>query len=170
MHKKLKNHGTVIKVAEAGQKIKLGESTWIEIIYAFDGINTPVGKTDINDLSLIMMLHHNKIRFLFTGDLNRKIGTYLSNTSDDISADVLKVPHHGTEGVAPNKFFKKVSPKYALVPAPKHLWQSKRSARIRNWFTSNHIPTFVNGISGDVYVAIHGDQLSVTSVKRINHK
>lgn len=170
MHKKLKTHGTVIKIAEAGQEIELGESTRIEILYAFDGINTPVGKTDINDLSLIMMLHHNKFRFLFTGDLNNKIGTYLANSSDNISADVLKVPHHGTKGLAPNIFFEKVSPKYALVPAPKHLWLSERSARVRDWFTDNHVPTFVNGISGDIYVSIYGDQLSVNSVKRIEIK
>jgi len=75
------------------------------------------------------------------------------------------VPHHGTESVAPNVFFEKVAPKYALVPAPKHLWLSKRSERIRNWFLNNKIPVYVNGISGNIQVSVNGNNLTVTSEK-----
>lgn len=163
LHAKLKAKGVSIKIAKAGQRYDLGKNTWIELLYAFDGVNTPVGKTDINDLSLIMMLHHNTFRFLFTGDLNHKLGSYLADSSTDLSADILKVPHHGTEGVAPNKFFAKVAPQYALVPAPERLWKSDRSKRIRKWFSQNNIPVFVNGISGNVRVSIAGDNMTVTS-------
>ena len=110
-----------------------------------------------------MMLHHNKFKYLFTGDLNYKIGSYLAKTSEKISADILKVPHHGTEGVAPNKFFEKVSPRYALVPAPEPLWLSNRSKRIRNWFLHNNVSVFVNGISGNIRVAVTGNDLTVKS-------
>jgi competence protein ComEC len=167
LHKKLRDKGVVIKVAKAGKKYNLGNHTWIELLYAFDGVTTPVGKTDINDLSLIMMLHHNKYKFLFTGDMNHKIGSYLAKSSGDISADVLKVPHHGTETVAPNIFFKKVAPQYALVPAPEYLWLSNRSKRIRNWFKNNNVPVFVNGISGNIRVAVTGKGLTVNAVKNI---
>lgn len=169
LHNKLKNKGVIIKVAKAGQQFSLGRNTWIEILYAFDGINTPVGKTGINDLSLIMKLHHDQFRFLFTGDLNKKIGAYLARSSDKISANVLKIPHHGTESVAPDAFFEKVAPQYALVPAPKQLWLSKRSERIRAWFLNNKIPVYVNGISGNIQVAVNGNNLSVTSEQQTEH-
>lgn len=55
-HQLLKNNNIEIKVAEAGQYFYLGSGAVFEILYAFDGINTPVGRTDINDMSLIMML------------------------------------------------------------------------------------------------------------------
>lgn len=165
LHKRLRDKGVIIKVAKAGQRYDLGKHTWIELLYAFDGVNTPVGKTDINDLSLIMMLHHEQFKFLFTGDLNHKIGSYLAKSSTKISADILKVPHHGTEGVAPDSFFEKVAPQYGLVPAPEHLWLSKRSERIRNWFSHNNIPVYVNGILGNIRVAVHGKNLTVKSEK-----
>jgi competence protein ComEC len=165
LHDKLKNKGIIVKIATAGQKFNLGNNTWIEILYAFDGINTPVGKTDINDLSLIMMLHHNQYKFLFTGDLNKKLGRYLAGLPSQLSANIIKVPHHGTENVAPNSFFKKINPQYALVPAPKHLWLSERSKRIRNFFSNNKIPVYVNGISGDIQVTINGNTLSVNTEK-----
>lgn len=167
MHEKIRKKGIKLTSARVGQRYDLGKHTWIDLLYAFDGVHTPVGKTDINDISLIMMMHHNEFRFLFTGDLNQKIGSYLAQSSTEISADILKVPHHGTEGTAPNSFFKKVNPRYALVPAPEHLWLSERSKRIRNWFKKNKIPVFVNGISGNIHVSVTGNDLMVTPENEI---
>ena len=161
--KALINYGADVKTARPGMIFPLGADTNINILYAFDGVHTPVGRTDINDMSLIMMLTHRDLRFLFTGDLNRKIGTYLAKNSDSIQADILKVPHHGTEGTAPNIFFQKVSPDYGLVPAPKHLWLSERSKRIRDWFKAKDVPVFVNGLDGDVTVIVRGNSYKINS-------
>jgi competence protein ComEC len=166
VHEKLRQQGIPIRVARAGDTFDLGKDTRVSIIYAFDGVHTPVGKTDINDMSLVMMLYHKKYKFLFTGDLNRKIGAYLAETSESLSADVLKVPHHGTESTVPDEFFEKVSPSYALVPAPQTLWQSKRSKRIRDWFSAHNIPVWVSGMDGDVFVeAQRCKSLQVRSAK-----
>ena len=127
-------------MAKPGLLFDLGNGATIKILYAFEGVHTPVGKTGINDLSLIMMLEQFGHKILFTGDLNKPIGEYLAQNALEIKAEVLKVPHHGTEGTAPNSFLKAVDPKYALVPAPKELWCSKRSLRIRNWFQKENIP------------------------------
>jgi competence protein ComEC len=155
-------YGVPPKNVKAGMKFNLGPDTWMEIVYAFDGIHTPVGKTSINDMSLVMMLHYKKFKCLFTGDLDGKIGTYAAKFPDLIAADVLKVPHHGTESTVPDAFFDAVSPKYALVPSPEGLWLSHRSERIRSWFSKHGIPIYVNGISGDVQVSIRGTHLIVT--------
>lgn len=96
-------------------------------------------------------------------DLNWKIGGYLAELSDNVSVDILKVSHHGTETTMPDTFFEKVSPQYAFVPAPKHLWTSDRSARIRKWFSDRNIRVYVNGISGDVGATVTGGVLSITS-------
>lgn len=161
LHSKLKANNVAIKVATAGQRYSLGSNSWLDILYAFDGINTPVGRTDVNDLSLIMMLHCNQYKLLFTGDLNRKIGAYLADNADNIDAQVLKVPHHGTEGLAPNKFFEKVGPEFALVPAPKHLWLSERSKRVRKWFYDNNVSTYINGLHGNIKVHINDKKLTI---------
>lgn len=163
-HKILKDHKTEIKLAQAGQSFQITPSILIKILYAFDGVNTPVGKTDINDLSLIMMLE-NKLsqhKYLFTGDLNHAIGDYLAKNAQDIKANVLKVPHHGTEGLAPNEFFAKVQPQYALVPSPATLWCSDRSARTRKWFLEQNVPIFVNGFSGHIKVLETKDKILIS--------
>jgi len=173
LRKRLQSHGVKLKEAKAGQNIILGPKTTISLLYAFDGVNTPVGKTDINDMSMIMMLHHAPYKFLFTGDLNHPIGSYISRSNPelkDLKATILKVPHHGTESAAPNQFFLKVNPQYILVPSPNDLWCNDRSARIRKWFQSKKIPIYVNGFSGHVQVIVKAQGLKIIPEKPLSPK
>jgi competence protein ComEC len=127
-------------------------TTALDVVCLYDGIATPVGRTDINDTSMIVRLTHGTTHVLFTGDLNQRLGAWLASSDFDLKADILKVPHHGTEGTAPDEFFAKVSPKIAMVPSPKGLWFSLRSKRIRDYFSEHQIPVYVTGIHGSVTV------------------
>jgi beta-lactamase superfamily II metal-dependent hydrolase len=89
------------------------------------------------------------------------MGSFLARSDFDLRADLLKVPHHGTEGCAPNEFFARVNPKAALVPSPKALWLSLRSKRIRDYFSAHSIPTYVSGIDGDVTVTMTAQGYSI---------
>jgi competence protein ComEC len=149
--------------AKSGDKFEIGTAASLEILYAYDGINTPVGRTDINDMSLIMKLTEGTQTALFTGDLNARIGEYLAKEGNNLKADILKLPHHGTEGAAPDSFFEAVSPKVAMVPSPALLWCSARSARMKKWVESKKIPTYVNGFAGHVIVKMRKDSFQVTT-------
>ena len=153
--------GVKLLPAVAGQSFSYGKNSRIKILYAFDGINTPVGRTDINDLSLVMRIEQGPTSILMTGDLNLKIGTYLADKGKDLKATILKLPHHGTEGAAPDAFFARVAPRIALVPSPALLWCSARSARMKAWFGKKRIPTYVNGFSGHVTVNVNGPSIRV---------
>ena len=129
-----------------------GVTAALDAVCLYDGIATPIGRTDVNDTSMIVRLTHGPTRVLFTGDLNQRLGAWLAASDFDLKADILKVPHHGTEGTAPNEFFDKVGPKIAMVPSPKGLWFSLRSKRIRDYFSEHQIPAYVTGIHGSVTV------------------
>jgi competence protein ComEC len=126
----------------------------IEVLYAYDGVNTPIGVTDINDTSVLLKLTVGTTRVLFTGDLNQPMGDYLAVQAKNLQADILKVPHHGTAGLAPNRFFDAVGPRLAMVPSPRRLWLSDRSKQARTYFTEKKIPTFINGFHGHVEVLL----------------
>jgi len=140
-----------------------GVPIYLDVICRYDGVHTPIGKTDINDTSIIVRLTHGNIHALFTGDLNRPLGEYLARSNLDLSADILKAPHHGTEGCAPNEFFDRVHPTAVLVPSPRSLWFSLRSKRIRDYFSSRHIPAYIAGINGNVVVTITAQCYTVWS-------
>ena len=126
------------------------QNSTLTLLFASESELPGLGIMDINDLSLIMDLQVNGIRYLFTGDLNRPLSRYLAKTEHGLKVDVLKVPHHGTEGTAENEFFDQAAARIALVPSPTGLWCSDRSARIRNYFTSHGAEIYVSGYNGDM--------------------
>lgn len=127
-----------------------GIVTSLDVVCLYDGLNTPIGRTDVNDTSIILRLAIGSTRALFTGDLNHALGQYLADSELDLSAHILKVPHHGLESAAPNEFFTRVGAKAALVPCPRHLWESDRAARIRCYFATHKVPIYVSGLDGTV--------------------
>ncbi len=153
--------GIELSPLEPGLRFAIGSDTVIEVLYVFDGVDTPVGRTDVNDMSAVMKVRHGEHRFLFAGDLNEGIGGYLAETAEDLKADILKVPHHGVDPVAPISFFEKVAPRCGLVSAPAPYWRESTGDRIRNWFAKNRIPVWVNGISGHVRVVAENGTIEI---------
>ncbi|MBK8352452.1 MAG: MBL fold metallo-hydrolase [Saprospirales bacterium] len=123
----------------------------LSILYASPPVHPQLGNMDTNDLSLIMKLTTNEIDYLFTGDLNKPLSNFLKDDKS-FRADILKVPHHGTEGVAVNEFLDMVDARIGIVPAPAHLWCSERSSRIRNYFKDNKTKMYISGFSGDILI------------------
>jgi len=126
----------------------------LDVVCLYDGLNSPIGLTDVNDTSIIVRLSHGTTSVLFTGDLNHGLGACLARSDFNLRADILKAPHHGTEGTAPNEFFDRVGAKAVLVPAPRSIWGSARSMRIRNYFIENNVPAYVSGLNGNVTVTL----------------
>ena len=100
---------------KAGDKITIDKNYYIEVLAPGDFL----GKKDLknmNNTSLVLMLHYGSFKMLLTGDaeapvedaLQQKYGTALQ-------ADVLKVGHHGSKTSSYWPFISKVKPKYALI-------------------------------------------------------
>lgn len=133
----------------------------LEVLCAYDGINTPIGQTWVNDTSVIIRLTHGSVRALFTGDLDSQLGTWLATSDIDVAADILKVPHHGGMGHPPDSFFDRVAPLIALVPTSKALWTGTRCVRMNAYLGVRKIPSFVTGIDGNITVRLTGDAFYV---------
>lgn len=80
------------------------------------GRTAPVGddNTAINDSSLVLRAHTAAGRVLLTGDIELEGQADLLGGHVDVSAEVLKVPHHGSRFSAP-EFLAQVKPRIALV-------------------------------------------------------
>lgn len=135
----------------------------LRVLYIYDGLHTPIDRTDINDTSAIIMLTHRRMKYLLTGDLNVPLGRYVTsqNATVPLKADILKVPHHGTEGLADNDFFEAVRPTVMIVQSPKRLWLSERSHRVR--LLADTCKTFVNGLDGDIVIESYGYSYRITT-------
>jgi len=153
--KLLRERGVAVNPVSAGDVIFRVGKVSLEVLYAYDGINTPVGPTDINDMSLIMLLSNDNMKVLFTGDLNQKLGSYLAGLGDrKLKAQFLKMPHHGAESLAPNAFFDWVDPRVVVVPAPAKIWNSDRCKQARDWVEGKQLAHYVTGSSGNFSVSL----------------
>ncbi len=77
---------------------------------------TPVNAAS-NDDSLVLRLEDESVRFLLAGDIQKKVEQRLVKEDAEITADFLKVPHHGSKTSSTPDFVAAVAPKVAVVSA-----------------------------------------------------
>jgi competence protein ComEC len=155
----LERRGVDVETMHAGDVIygAADGRTTLRVLYVYDGLSTPVGRTSINDTSAILRLDSGKASVMFSGDLDLALGKYLAKHGEHLRAQILKVPHHGADSAAPDAFFDRVAPRLALVPGPAQLWNSDRASRLRDYFQSRNIPVYTNGEAGDITVSLHAN-------------
>jgi len=71
---------------------------------------------DINNTSIVLKAKFGKHVILFTGDIESPMESYLSRYyGEDLKADILKVPHHGSKTSSSSVFLKYVKPELAVI-------------------------------------------------------
>lgn len=73
------------------------------------------GPDDLNNSSVVLLLTYGQNRFLLTGDAEKKAEQEMLDQGWDISADLLKVGHHGSATSTGADFLAAVSPKLAVI-------------------------------------------------------
>ena len=71
-----------------------------------------VDEKNLNNSSVMILLDYKDATFLFTGDAEKD---ELNTIKADVTADVLKVGHHGSRNANPKDFLKKVDPQIAVI-------------------------------------------------------
>ena len=81
----------------------------------FEVLYLGTDKSDLNDTSIVLKLTYKNTTYLFMGDATSKVEKILINEGKDLSSDVLKVGHHGSQYSSTATFLKKVNPSYAVI-------------------------------------------------------
>ena len=72
-------------------------------------------ESDGNNNSLVLRLTWGEAEFLLTGDIGTEAEKLLLGSSQDLSADLLKVAHHGSGSSSCSEFLQAVNPAYAII-------------------------------------------------------
>lgn len=70
---------------------------------------------DPNNTSIVLKVEFGTTSFLFTGDMETTAETDMLDAGMDVSADVLKVGHHGSSTSTGYRFLYEVDPDYAVI-------------------------------------------------------
>lgn len=77
----------------------------------------PVGSSynNNNNYSIVLRLQYGHTSFLFTGDAETEAENDILNSGATISANILKVGHHGSSTSTSQSFLNRVNPSYAII-------------------------------------------------------
>ncbi len=148
--------GAAVTYARAGQTIKLGASTTIEVLSP----KTSTANWRTNAASVILRVIYGDTAIMLTGDAPANIEDYLVETyGNSLKADVLKLGHHGSKTSTSESFLDTVDPQYAVVSASiDNQYGHPHSNVIGRVFTRG-IDTFHTGTDGTVSFYSDGEKV-----------
>lgn len=103
----ISDKGLKVKSAKAGMNIVDDGDFSIDILAP-----VTIEEDDLNNCSIILKMNYKGDSFLFLGDAEKK---ELETVTADMSAEVLKVGHHGSRTSTTKALLEEVNPKYAVI-------------------------------------------------------
>lgn len=152
----IENKNMTYTVPTIGETFSLGEAK-VEVIY------TGTDTKDLNNTSIVLKLTFRNTSFLFTGDATSTTEKQILNRN--ISADVLKVGHHGSKYSTTDEFLNKVNPKYAIISAGKNNNYGHPNQSTLDKFSKKNIQVFRTDELGTILVTSDGESITVDSLK-----
>ena len=101
-----------IKLYTVNNRTTMSEEEW-KILYPIDGIVFKNG--DDNHGSMVLKYQYNGTNVLFTGDCGIEDEELLLQRGADLSADILKVSHHGSQNGSGEMFLERIGAETAII-------------------------------------------------------
>jgi len=106
--------GAEIIIAQADHDLDLGGGVILDVLWPKQSLFGEKVK-ETNNASLMAKLMYKDNEILLTGDIEEKTEEELLKAGDDLRADILKVPHHGSKTSSSTGFLLAVDPDLALI-------------------------------------------------------
>ncbi|MDP2709278.1 MAG: ComEC/Rec2 family competence protein [bacterium] len=147
-------------IADKRQTIDLGQGAIIKIIYpGFSLLNKTL--PDLNDSSIVIKLIYGHNSFLLTGDAGEAVERELMAGGADLSADVLKVGHHGSQYSSGQAFLARVGPGLAVIQAGRDNSFGHPSGRIIKRLERAGAAIFRTDLNGTIKIISDGINIKV---------
>ncbi|NLT95249.1 MAG: MBL fold metallo-hydrolase [Clostridia bacterium] len=151
----IKEKGLKIKEAKSGISLDLGNEV-MGIFLAPNGSEYE----NLNDYSAVLKLTYGETEFIFTGDAQGKSEEeMLLMAPVPLTADVLKVGHHGSFTSTGQLFLDKVSPKYAVISAGRNNEYGHPHREILERLEKNNIKVFRTDLEGTIIAVSNGKEI-----------
>ncbi len=157
--KKAENRGVGITHPKGGDNFSLGGSK-IEIL-------GPVTENpeNVNNTSIVLKIICGETSFLFTGDAERESEELILNKGFDVSADVLKVGHHGSSSSTSYRFLREVMPEYAVISCGRDNSYGHPHSEVLSRLRDSGAELYRTDLQGDIIFTSDGKTVSVNTDK-----
>lgn len=146
-----------LTVPSVGDQYKLGSAN-ITIL----GVN---GASDANNTSIVLKIVYGETAFLFAGDAEREAEQAILNSGADLSANVLKVGHHGSETSTTYPFLREIMPEYAIISVGKGNIYGHPTDDVLSRLWDAGAKIYRTDLQGDITVTSDGKTVFVSTAK-----
>lgn len=112
------------------------------------------------------MVEYGDTSFLFTGDAEREAEEAVLD--QDLSADVLKVGHHGSETSTSYVFLNEVLPDYAIISVGAGNSYGHPDDAVLSRLRDADVQVFRTDMQGDIVVTSDGENITITPSRNAN--
>jgi competence protein ComEC len=119
-----------------------------------------------NNRSLMIKATLGSRSFLFTGDVETETEAELAQTGADLSADVLKVAHHGSKTSSTAAFINAVAPQIAIIPVGRRSLYGHPHIEVLERFAERGVTVLKTGERGTVTVSTDGNDLQLSAFQK----
>ena len=145
--------------ALAGKVIDLGNDVYLKILYPFKSYDGAVLKKP-HEANVVAMLEYKELEVLLTGDMEMPVERQLLLDGSDISAEILKVGHHGSKTSSSDSFLDSINPEVAVIQVGKNSYGHPTQevlSRLENF----GIKYYRTDLDGTVKVVSDGESFQV---------
>ncbi|MCB2297074.1 ComEC/Rec2 family competence protein [Clostridium tagluense] len=143
-----------VSVPKVGETFKIGNSECTII--------APNAETydNSNNYSIVTKLKYGNNSFIFMGDAESISEGQILQKQLDISADVIKIGHHGSKTSTGQKFLEKVNPEYAVISCGKGNTYGHPQQETMTLLKSKNIPVYRTDEVGTIIATSDGKTIT----------
>ena len=147
--------GGGITVPAVGDSYMLGSA-----VVSILGVNSAAGD---NNGSIVLLITYGDTKFLFTGDAEREAEQAILASGADLSVDVLKVGHHGSDTSTTYPFLREIMPTYAVISVGKDNAYGHPTDDTLSRLRDADVEVYRTDLQGDIYCASDGTTVTITT-------
>lgn len=118
--------------------------------------------TELNNYSAVTKITYGTTKFLFMGDAEKLSENEIK---EDVTADVIKIGHHGSNTSSSINFIKKVNAKYGIISVGlNNKYNLPKEETITNWENSG-TKIYLTSINGTITAISDGTSIKIESEK-----
>ena len=164
-----KTRGTQVTICTAGDTIRLGSNTAIEILSPFpeNDYRQEFSQISTNDAGIVARVVYGEMKALFCGDIGTITeGMLIRNTATrELASNLISVPHHGSKYSSGEEFLAWVSPEVAVAGVGKNRYGHPAPETMERYAAENalFLRTDMDGM-----VVVRCDVAGIKSIWRFN--
>ena len=153
----IKEKNLKINTAKAGTSIIDTDTLKINILAPNNSTYT-----ELNNYSVVTKITYGTTKFLFMGDAEKLSENEIK---ENVSADVIKIGHHGSNTSSNIDFIKKVNAKYGIISVGlNNKYNLPKEETIKNWENSG-TKIYLTSINGTIRASSDGTNIKIESEK-----